>query len=120
MVSLLSPARPDHIGQAFGGQLEVGLPSLARALLKGVEHVNGLLKLGHIEHSVFHARVNADLSNSRAHGAHGLPVTGKESLLKAPELITGLAPGSLGEGPEILKGCPDPAQRLVSHRVVYK
>jgi len=106
MVSLLSPPRTDHIGQALASQLKVGLPSLAGALLKGVEHVNGLFVLGHVEHAVFHARVNADLSNSRTHGGHGLPVTGEEPLLKAPELIAGLAPGGLGEGAEVLKGSP--------------
>jgi len=40
--------------------------------------------------------------------------------LESPKLIADFAPGSVGEGPEILQGSADPAQRLVSHGAVYK
>src|SRR2546426_3501742 len=92
------------------------LTSRPGTLLEGMEHVDRFRELGHVEHPVFPLGVDPDLRHARPDRGHGPPIVGRQALLNPPELVAGVASGSLGECAEVSEGAPSPSERLVGQR----
>jgi hypothetical protein len=84
-----------------------------------MQDVDALLELCHVEHAMFHAGVEADLVHTRAHGRHGLPITGHQPLLHLTEFVSGGAADGVRKPAQVVKGRPKPVQGLLGYKAIY-
>src|SRR6266446_3330807 len=94
LLGILSSRQASHAAlsnqgaEPLPGQLHIAARRLPRALFERMQHIDGLRKLGDVQHSVLEGRVNADFTDTGPDGRHGFPVQGIEPLLDTPKLNT--------------------------------
>src|SRR4030095_1894691 len=86
--------------EALATDLQVPCGGLPRFLLECVQDVDSLCPRRHVEHPMCTADVNPDLSDTRSHGRHGLPIVRVESLLHTAQLETDQSPCESRKSPQ--------------------
>jgi hypothetical protein len=70
-------------------EIDIMLRRFSGPFWEGMEHVDGICKLCHVTHTVFHGRMHSDLIYARANRRHRFEVCRVQTLLDLPELKTG-------------------------------
>src|SRR2546426_9559385 len=95
----LMPSLLNKLPESSARQLDVRPRSLARLLLKRMQHVYRLHKLRHVNHPKRTADTDANFVHAKAYRRHRLPVRRFLAHLHEPELNTGLVPRLRGKVP---------------------
>src|SRR6266852_3875635 len=102
----IGPSPVHERAQAILGELQIVFRRLPRALLEGVQHIDGFGKRRDVEDAVFQARMNPDLADAGADRGHRFPVIRIETLLDAAQLEARVPPRIGGEGAQRGQGAP--------------
>ena len=105
----------DQRSKTVSGEVCISFRSFSRALFKGVQDINALGKLHHIENSMFKIGMDADLVHTDANSGHWLPIIRLKPLLDTAQLESGNAARVFREHPQIASGRPEPDQRFIHH-----
>jgi hypothetical protein len=99
---------------------EISFPfgSFSRPFLEGMQNVNTLHELCHVENSMLKASVDADFLNTGTHGSHRFPIVRFKPLLDTTQLVTGDTACVLRESPKVASRRTEPNQRLVRHGTI--
>jgi hypothetical protein len=77
-----------------------------------MKHIDGLGKLGHIEHAPFAQHVYSNLPDAGTHLFHGLLIRWCQTTLNKAQLETSRTPGFCRKLPEVVKTGTDELQRF--------
>src|ERR1035437_1938239 len=73
-----------------------------------MQHMNGVLELGHVEDAIFTLRVDSNLNDSSADKWNRLPIDGRTSCLNQAQLIADFATRCLREPPQAVTTVSEP------------
>ena len=86
-----------------------------RPFIEGVQDVDRLSKLRHIEHPILLSRMNPYLDNPWSDRGQRLPIGGGQPLLNSPELKPRLLACSIGKLTQVIKRRAEPDKGFVCH-----
>ena len=77
-----------------------------------MQHIDGILKLGHVEDAIFTLRMDSDLNDSTSDEWNRLPIDGRTSCLNQAQLIANFSTRSLGEPSQAVTTVSEPLDRF--------
>ena len=99
-------------------QVRFSFGSFPRSLLEGVQNINTVGKLRHIENSMFEPSVDTDLLHTGPNCGHRLPIIWLKPLLDPTQLEPGDAACVRRECPHVNLGRAEPNQKLVRPGII--
>ena len=112
-LGLLEPVRTLRRFVALLAKGDIVLAGLLGFLLEGMEHINGLLKLGDIEHSVRIVGLEAEFVSAWSNYGHRLKIGWLIATLDGTQLEARSASGFGGKLAQVLTRRSDPRKRLI-------
>src|ERR1017187_4613828 len=80
-----------------------------------MQHIDGVLELGHVEDAIFTLRMDSNLNDSGADEWNRLPIGGRASSLNQAQLIPDFAARCLGEPSQAVTAVSEPLDRLCTN-----
>ena len=80
-----------------------------------MQHIDGVLELGHLEDAIFILRMDSNLNDSGADEWNRLPIGGRASSLNQAQLIANLAARCLREPSQSITAVSEPLDRLCTN-----
>src|ERR1017187_8897641 len=77
-----------------------------------MQHIDGVLELGHVEDAIFTLRMDSNLKDSSADEGNRLPIDGRTSCLNQAQLIADFATRCLGEPSQAVTTVSEPLDRF--------
>jgi hypothetical protein len=114
LFGLLEPVRTLRRFVALLAKGDIVLAGLLGFLLEGMEHINGLLKLGNIEHSIRIVGLETQFVSAWPNDGHRLKIGWLIATLDSAQLKARSTSGFGGKPAQVLTRRSNPGKRLIS------